>query len=207
MKRICIYGLRRDRKAILELLQRAGAVEVRPMTYGESPDGNQKQPFGRMDVSSSMEVFRKALKNTEEALQILDRHAPEKSVPFGFLRGRREIGEEEYYDFASRWEEVHQKAGRIQALEREMLEAEAEFRKVSTRKEALSPWSGLDIPMRFKGTRTTAAFIGSLSGEYTAQGLEAALLERCPTLTVSIETVSSAKEMTCIFALCPKGQG
>ena len=61
--------------------------------------------------------------------------------------------------------------------------------------------------MRFKGTRTTAAFIGSLSGEYTAQGLEAALLERCPTLTVSIETVSSAKEMTCIFALCPKGQG
>ncbi len=88
-----------------------------------------------------------------------------------------------------------------------MLEAEAELRKVFTRKEALSSWSGLDIPMRFKGTRATAAFIGSLSGEYTAQGLEAALSERCPDLTVSIETVSSSKEMTCIFALCPKGQG
>ena len=80
MKRICIYGLRRDRKAILELLQRAGAVEVRPMTYGESPDGNQKQPFGRMDVSSSMEVFRKALKNTEEALQIFGTGTLRKKV-------------------------------------------------------------------------------------------------------------------------------
>ncbi len=82
MKRICIYGLRRDRKAILELLQRAGAVEVRPVTYGESPDENQ--PFGRMDVSSSMEVFRKALKNTEEALQIFGPVRSGKKCSFWF---------------------------------------------------------------------------------------------------------------------------
>lgn len=206
MKRICIYGLRRDRKAILEALQRAGAVEVCRAEYPSSEEGEEK-PFGRMDTSSSIGIFRKGLQDIEEALQILDRHAPEKGSFLGFLKGRREIGEKEYYDLAARWEEILRCAGRIQALEREITEAEGELRRLSARREALSPWAGLDIPMRFQGTRRTAAFIGSLSGEYTARELEAALSERSPGLEASIETVSSTKEMTCIFALCPKGQG
>ena len=35
MKRISIYGLKRDRKAILEMLQRAGAVEVAAVKMGK----------------------------------------------------------------------------------------------------------------------------------------------------------------------------
>lgn len=208
MKRISIYGLKRDRKAILEMLQRAGAVEVCSGEDGEASDEERKEKFfGKMDVSSSKAIFQKGMRDIEEALQILNRYEPEKTAFLGFLKGRKEIGTEEYYAFADKWEEVYRCAGRIQALERETTEARAEIRRLENSAEALSPWAYLDVPMRFKGTRSTAAFVCSLPGEHTALELETTLLERFPELAVTVEIVSATKEMTCLFALCPKSQG
>lgn len=207
MKRIRIYGLKNRRKQILEMLQRSGAVEVSEREDEKtSPENGEPDIFQKMDVSASRTVLQRSLRDTEEALQILNRHVPEKGSLLGFLKGRSEITTEEYYVFAGRWEEVHRYINSIQAMEREILEAEGEIRGLKTRLEGLSPWKNLDVPMRFKGTRSTASFVGSLPGEHTVLELETAVEERSPGLAVSVEIVSATKEMTCIFALCPKKQ-
>ena len=63
MKRISIYGLKRDRKAILEMLQRAGAVEVCSEEDGDAAEEKKDNFFGKMDVSSSKAVFQKGMRD------------------------------------------------------------------------------------------------------------------------------------------------
>ena len=55
MKRISVIGLRKDRKAILETIQRSQAVEI-DMTPLSGADGDI---FKKIDVSSSSQIFRK----------------------------------------------------------------------------------------------------------------------------------------------------
>ena len=60
--------------------------------------------------------------------------------------------------------------------------------------------------MRFRGTASTAAFIGTLPGSRKGEDLERELEEASPGLAVSVEVISASQEQTCVFLLCPKEQ-
>lgn len=68
MQRISIYALRKDRKPILEWIQRRGAVEINDAL-------EEDNVFQRMDVSTQKAQIEKNIAASKQALEILNRGA------------------------------------------------------------------------------------------------------------------------------------
>lgn len=72
MKKIEICAMKRDRKAILEKLQSLGMVEIQT-------DNEETDDFRKMSTTSQRAKYEKRVQNTDEALQIIDKYAPEEN--------------------------------------------------------------------------------------------------------------------------------
>lgn len=70
-KKIDICAMKKDRKAILEKLQSMGALEIRA-------GGDETDVFKKINTTSQRSKYEKRVQNTDEALEILGRYAPEK---------------------------------------------------------------------------------------------------------------------------------
>ena len=88
----------------------------------------------------------------------------------------------------------------VTSAAREREEIRASLLRLETEEEALAPWSSLDVPLRSRGTKTTAVFAGTLPGEWTAAALEG----RAEPIPLSVEIVSVLQDQTCLFAVCLK---
>lgn len=194
MQRIFIYALKKDRKPILELLQRRGVVEI-------SDDIAEDNVFKKTDVSNARISFDKNISAAREAVEILDRYIPEKKSMLAALNGRKEVRTEEYDTFKEKYVQTVQTANRVLSYYKEIAEAKAEILKLETQAEILTPWMDLDIPLNFSGTKYTKSFIGTLSKEWSLEAIYEALSEFMP---VNVDIISSSKEQTCIFVLCSK---
>lgn len=193
MQRIRVCGLRRQRKHILELLQRRGVVEI------DEP-GEDQAGFERADVSSQRASLEKELRQTQEALQILQDAVPEKKPPLSMLAGRSPLTEKELEDFREQSAKTMALVRQVTSAAREREEIRASLLRLETEEEALAPWSSLDVPLRSRGTKTTAVFAGTLPGEWTAAALEG----RAEPIPLSVEIVSVLQDQTCLFAVCLK---
>jgi V/A-type H+-transporting ATPase subunit I len=192
MQRISICALKRDRKPLLELLQRRGVVEIND----EMPEDNV---FHKIDMSHAKSSFEKNIQACREAIAILEHHAPEKGSMLAMLDGRTAVTVQEYEAFKEKYENTIRIAGRIIAWNKEIAERGAEIHKLKTQAELLVPWVTLDIPMNFTGTKHTRSFIGTLPGAVTLEELYLELAEYMP---LNADIISSSKEQTCIFVLC-----
>lgn len=196
MRHLTLYGLKKDRKAILEMLQRRGMVEITPCPA----DDRYQTP----DVASQRAVFDKRIHTMAGALAVLEREVPSASSPFSSLEGRKPMTVEDYETFAQERDEVFRIAERLHTLDRKITENQAEVLKCRTGQEALVPWRDLDVPLSTAGTASTAALIGSLPGLYTADQLLAVFAQQLPDTDVSLEILRAAPEQTCLFLLCLK---
>ena len=95
---------------------------------------------------------------------------------------------------------------RVLTIQRQLAEEAAERVRLRAAAAQLEAWEGLDVSFRFSGTRSTAAFIGTLTGLFTLESLAAALAESNERLLFDGEVLSAAQEQTCVFLLCPKRQ-
>ena len=154
MQRISICALKKDRKSILETLQRRGVVEISDLALQDSV-------FEKADTSAVRSQFEKDLSAVNQALEVLDAYSPVKSSLLSSLEGRGPLTADEYAAFGERADDVLAQALRLNALSKKIAENRAEILKLETQLDALVPWLGLDVPLRFTGTRSTAAFIGS----------------------------------------------
>ena len=193
MQRIRVCGLRRQRKHILELLQRRGVVEI------DEP-GEDQAGFERADVSSQRASLEKELRQTQEALQILQEAVPEKKPPLSMLAGRSPLTEKELEDFREQSAKTMALIRQVTSAAREREEIRSSLLRLETEEEALAPWSSLDVPLRSRGTKTTAVFAGTLPGEWTAAALEG----RAEPIPLSVEIVSVLQDQACLFAVCLK---
>jgi V/A-type H+-transporting ATPase subunit I len=193
MQRIFIYALKRDRKPILELLQRRGVLELDD-TIPED------QVFRKMDVSHVRVDLEKNVHLASEALEVLSHYVPLKTSMFDSLRGRKEVSTEAYQGFYEKYKPTVHITTTIIALAKEIAELKAEILRLEAQVEILKPWTSLDIPISFEGTKHTKAFIGTLPKEMTLEGIYTELAEFTP---INVDIISSAKEQTCIFILCP----
>ena len=99
--------------------------------------------------------------------------------------------------------EISAVASRIVQLEREREDCKAEILRLQTQKESLSPWLGLDISMRMKGTRSTSVFIGTFPQAYTRDQILTALAQKLPEVhAIEVEVLSTLSQQTCVFLLC-----
>ncbi len=194
MQRILICALRKDRKAILELLQRRGVIEVNDVLTEDSI-------FHRTDSSMMKNTLTKTIVSAKEAIGILDEYNDDKASMLSMLNGLKVASTEDYDSFRDKYQSKVKIVNRILALSKEIAENKAEILKLETQIEILTPWVMLDIPMNFEGTKYTKSFIGTLPKTWTQEEVYEKLAECTP---LNVEIISSSKDQTCIFVLCQK---
>lgn len=195
MQKISIYALKENRKAILELLQRRGAVEI----TDEKPNA---KTFMRMDTQSAQLTFEKNAVLAKQALQVLDDYSEEKKSMLSMLNGREPISLQKYEEWTKNSHQIMESASTVVALSRKISENKAEVLRLETQMDALKPWVPLDISMRFKGTKTTVAFIGTFPEERTLDSILEGLAKSVPDISAyHVEIVSASADQTCVFVM------
>jgi V/A-type H+-transporting ATPase subunit I len=157
MRRVSIYGLKRDRKSILEALQRRGVVEI---TDTEITDYAAVKP----DTAAAQATFTKGMSAAESALDILSSFVPEKTSLLSMFEGKKDLSVKNYYTFISETDEIMRIAMRINALSKEIAESKAEIIRNQTQLETLTPWLTLDVPLSYKGTKKGSRIYRHFSG-------------------------------------------
>ncbi|MDD3339950.1 MAG: V-type ATP synthase subunit I, partial [Lachnospiraceae bacterium] len=71
MQKISICALKKNRKGILEELQKTGSMEI-------IPDAGEDPSFEKMDVAGSRATFERTAHMADQALEILQEYVPEK---------------------------------------------------------------------------------------------------------------------------------
>lgn len=194
MKRISICGLKQDRKAIMEKIQRKGVIEVQDFVAEDEVFSKQTMPISNSE-------FERNIHDAEAAIEILNTYNLEKSGLLSSFKGRDVIDVEKYDGFKKEYTRVSSAVSKLLALAKDVAEKKAEIVKDKQQIEMLKPWETLDIPFNFQGTEKTAAFIGALPGEWTLDAIYEGLAQCLP---VDVNVISTTKNQTCIFVVSHK---
>ena len=198
MKRIFVAAMRKDRKKILEYLQQQGAVELQSTVP-------EDDVFKKQDMTTARGTFLRNRQIAENALKILDAHAPEQKGLLASLEGRTVITAKEYGERQKKRIPTMEKCQEILDYEKEWAEQKNAVPKTELDLIALEPWLGYDLPLNVKGTRSTAIFAGILPGAMTLEEILQKLSELAPDVEdADITVLSSSKEQTAVFAVCGK---
>lgn len=195
MQRISICALKKDRKAILEKLQRMGVMEINHVL-------EEDEDFRRMDTVNARLSFDKAATAADQALDILQTYAPVKQSMLSSLAGKDLVDKDKYQSVIENKDELVKIAKRIQMLDKEKAEQKANILKVENSIESLMPWLGLDIPMNFEGTEHIVMLPGTMPGALTLENVYAMLAEQAPELEVDIHIISADQDTTYLTVFC-----
>ena len=122
MQKISICALKKDRKAVLEKLQRMKVMEISQILE-EDPD------FTTMDTRQERMELEKSASLSDQALEILDRYAPEKKSMFSALEGKALIEADDYEKVVDQKEQLLCTVKRILALDKEKAEQKSRYPK------------------------------------------------------------------------------
>lgn len=198
MQKLSICAMKRNRKAILELLQRRGAVEV-------CDEVEQDSVFEKADTSSACDTFGKNIATALAAIEVLKKYAPVKASMLDSLNGKPIRSENDYYAFEKVSKHIMDTAYEINAHMRRIAEHRAEIIKLQGSIAALSPWLNLDVPLTMKDTADTKVFIGYFPELLTLDALLQKLSEADSALPdVHAEMIGCFQNNTCVFILCKK---
>ncbi|HPZ00174.1 MAG TPA: hypothetical protein PLS28_01730, partial [Clostridiales bacterium] len=198
MKRVELLAMQKDRKAVLETIQQDGRIDVSRV---EEADG-----FKTLDTSASVQRFERWQDTAKQALELLDQYAPVKSGG-GMLASfapRPDMSVTEFYEKVSGTRETLATCQNILALSKEVQDSRVEALRTKTQLDLLTPWLSLDIAESFRGTATTACFIGSIASSLGREDILSKLAVQNPNLDAEVEIVSTGKNATCLVALCHK---
>ena len=198
MQKVSICALKKDRKAILEKIQSMGLMEV-------SGFESEEEGFQMVNTQEERSAFEKNAALADTALDILQEYVPEKVSMFASLEGKNLIEKKEYLEITQREKEILDMAAQVARLHKQIAECKAGVQKLENQIEALTPWLKLDIPVDFKGTRTTAVLIGSIPGTMTLDEIYSLLNEQTPELSgADISILSSERDAVYLAVLCLK---
>ena len=196
MKRLELFALRRDRKAILELLQRRGVVEV------ESTQASG-EVFRQADTSQAQQELETQARLLEQAVELLDHTVPVKKGMLSFLAGRKPVTWEEYQRQGQEAPALLEQAREILRLGKQVTDSEAQAQRLEAQLETLKPWMALDLPLDAKGTGSTRVFLGSFPQALEEGALKAQLAQRLPQVSgIEAEVLSCQAQQTCVFLVC-----
>ncbi|MBN1891225.1 MAG: V-type ATP synthase subunit I [Clostridiales bacterium] len=212
MKHIEIIALQQDAKKVVELLQRAGVVDL--TEPGDEPGSDSELVI--VPTSSIIAQLEKNLDMVRSSISAVEEYSYIKKSMMAGLSGRKELTLDE---FAAKVDEV-EKHLRIsydidewvQTIEKES----ASILYATNQIDRILPWEDLDIPMMYEGTHKTVFLIGSIQGFHTEQSLREALLKAYETILTltdpadpippfpdyEVEFVSASREMSCLCVIC-----
>lgn len=164
MSRITIYGNKKDRKALLEFLQRKRIIDI-----SEPDEEAASLGFERINTGDARAGFLRSGAVGERALEILERFAPEKKKLTASLNGRKSLTAEEYYSFVEDIPEMQRIAKRIIELSESIAQRQGKILKYTAELDELEPWMGLDIAMSGKKTQKSVSFTGVFDGSLSQE--------------------------------------
>ena len=196
MKRVTIAAQQKDRKAILESLQRRGVVELTDLPVDE-------EVFSKIAMPESRQTFKRNIALIEQALGVLDTYCGKDGSLFSSLEGRKTLALTDYLTFTEDQNEMLRCASRIVSHEKSLQVKKAEIIKKQAEQETLRPWMSLPEVTNYSGTHRTATFIGSCQGEAELSEVLASVEQTVGDkgTGVDISILSKSKAQTCIFAL------
>ena len=198
MQKLSICANKKNRKAILETLQKLGTVEI-------FTDGIEDEDLQITDTQSARSKYERRADSFDRVLKLLDAYAPEEKKGLSLFAGREEVGRSDVDRVRQNRRRYNQDAARILQDEKDISECSGIILKDRTQIEALVLWQKLGIPMDTSGTRQTAILIGTLPEVITEEALYAAAIRDLPDPpAVSAEILSTANDETCICVFCLK---
>lgn len=189
MKKLELIALLTDSKKIIELLQRRGVVEIFRNDDGE---------LGSANVTAVVGEFEKFRSTVAAALDVLNRYSPEKKSITEMFDSRTEVETDTFGRGAMQLEKIMSVAGEIVRSSQEIDEIQKNILQLGVKCDIMKQWQKLDIPLNFRGTATTSAFIGSVPSGVTED-----FINSFPYGTYT-EIISQSKEQTNLFILCSK---
>ena len=196
MQKISICALKKNRKAILEKLQRLGVLEI-GRVLDEDAD------FRRMDTVGKKQGFEKAAASVDQSLEILDRYIPEERSMFAALEGKKLITPEEGQNVQEERRELLKTAKLIYDLDREHAEQFAAITKLMNSIESLTPWLALDVPLKAMKTERAVFFPGTMPGGTTAEKVYGILAEKAPEAeSVDVHIISQEQSTVYLAVIC-----
>lgn len=195
MQKISICALKKDRKAVLEKLQRMKVMEISQILE-EDPD------FTTMDTRQERMELEKSASLSDQALEILDRYAPEKKSMFSALEGKALIEADDYQKVVDQKEQLLCTVKRILALDKEKAEQKAGILKLENSMESLTPWMDLHVPMNYGGTAHTVMLIGTMPLA-TLEEIYQMLAQDAPEVDgVDVSVIHSDKDTVYLAVVC-----
>lgn len=194
MKYMEVVSPMSDAKKILDLLQLRGVIELKDLDdiYGMDNLGSERT------VSSIEKYYDTA----QTALSILDKYSPQKSALTDMLKGLPEMSYQEYLKKSDEADEILGICLKIVSAEKAIADNKANIARCRASMDAVEPWLPLDVPMQYKGTKETVAYIGTLPADYTADALDIAIAGALDKESdYSAEVVSHTKDRSCVFVL------
>ena len=133
MRKINICAMKKNRKKILEFLQRRGCLEI------QTTD-NEDAVFEKMNTATQISIFERNAALADNALEILDKHCPENKSMFAGLEGKKQIDENEYQKSIDNQQDIMNLVNRILQSQKIFEEKEAAVLRCSEEIESLKPW-------------------------------------------------------------------
>ena len=200
MKHIFICGLNTERKEVLDVLQRAGVVEIVAGDYKESS-------LSHIDAADLRAQNAQKAALAEQAIAILDEFAPEKAGILQSFEGARDISVDAYDEQAEHVDDYMSVADKLSSLAKSIADHKAAIPKCLSRIDTLNAWKTLDIPLNFEGTDKTRVFIGSIADDADAARIYELMQEQFEeqeTLDVDIVSINRSKLMSSFLCICHK---
>lgn len=196
MQRVSIFGLNKDRESILERLQELGVVQI---DFHE----DEIKDMPTRNTSDEKADYEREIQKTEQALDILNHVAPEKTSLLDSLAGKPLIEKRQMNEMLADQQKYRDIADQILTLDKNITEARAEIARLQNQTEALTPWLELDIPIESSGSIQTKIFLGLIGSEMSEEAILTLLKTNDPPVeAVDIEIIHQEKDHTYLSVVC-----
>ncbi len=198
MSRISIYGNKKDRKSVLEYLQRCKIMDIL-----ESDMSEFENKFSNMNTSDAQSEFVHEKAAGEKALEILDKYVPERKGLLDSLNGRKSLTKKEYYSYTEDIPEMLRISKWLIELSEGISERNGSIAKYYQSIEELEPWTALDVSLDFNGTKNTVCIAGTFGEALKTEDIiERYSSEDAP--PIHVEVVFTETQQTYVFIICAK---
>ncbi len=194
MSRINIIGLKKDRKEILEYIQKLGIVEVKSFQYGTA--------FENIDTVAEQTHFQRIKDELKQAINIIEAYDKEEKSIFSALIGKQIISRKNYEKLIENREQIIDKAQYLLKLKKQIDDKKTEILRLEDKLDALIPWQRLTAPLNITGTDKTGVIFGILPDIRTKDEISARLEEK----NITVDIINTTKVKTYIAVIYLKNQ-
>lgn len=187
--KVFICGFVSDEKKTLDILERAGVVEINDKVI-------ESDSLKKIVTTGDILTCSKNIKLCDDAIEILSKYDNSKTSMLDSFSGPKHISLKEFDKKSSEVDASIEAAKYIQDFAKKLDENKVEIVRKEQEIETLKPWEQFDVSLSYSGTRTTLLYVGSVKGNYNYQNLYNSIItDEIANLTY-INILSTDKDLT-----------